>query len=179
MTEEPTTDKAADSRMLESGNARSRPAPRPGAGCANLEHSPAHILVVDDDAQVRESLAEVLIQEHYSVSLASNGRDAVRQFLDGVPDLILLDVNMPDVTGWKTSQVVAQLNPQVPVIIITAGSGQARRAADLGVNAFLEKPLNISLLLRTIRKLLDQPESTHFESVLSACRTHDLLSSQG
>ncbi len=148
------------------------------AGHASLRHSPELILVVDDDANVRESLGDVLSQEHYSVKLACDGHDAVRQFLEGPPDLILLDVNMPDITGWQTFQIIAQLYPFVPVIIITARPGQARRAAELGINAFMEKPLAIPVLLRTVRDLLAHPESAHFAETLHSWHTNDHFGAQ-
>ena len=165
--------------MSNSSHTESAPAPHPGAAHASLHHSPELILVVDDDANVRESLGEVLTQEHYAVRLACDGRDAVRQFLDGPPDLVLLDVNMPDITGWQTFQILAQFYPFVPVMILTARPGQARRAADLGINAFMEKPLDIPILLQTVRELLAHPGSAHFAEGLRAWPTNDHLESQG
>jgi DNA-binding response OmpR family regulator len=154
-------------------------APRSSVAHASLHHSPELILVVDDDANVRESLANVLAQENYAVKLACDGRDALRQFLDEPPDLILLDVNMPDVTGWQTFQIMAHLYPFVPVMIITARPGQARRAAELGIAAFMEKPLDIPVLLRTVRELLDNPSSARFAEVLRSWPTNDHFGAQG
>ena len=165
--------------MPESNHKNTIPAPHSDLAHASLHHSPELILVVDDDANVRESLSDVLIQEHYTVKLAYDGREAVRQFLDGPPDLILLDVNMPDITGWQAFQILAQLYPFVPVIMITARPGQFRRAAELGVNAFMEKPLDIPLLLRTIRELLTHPDSAHFAKVLRSWNTNDQWGAQG
>jgi DNA-binding response OmpR family regulator len=165
--------------MSDFSHTNSIPAPRRGAADASLHHSAELILVVDDDANVRESLGDVFTQEHYAVNLACDGRDAVRQFLDGPPDLVILDVNMPDITGWQTFQILAQFYPFVPVIIITAHPGQARRAADLGINAFMEKPLDIPILLQTVRELLAHPRSAHFAEILRAWPTNDHLASQG
>jgi DNA-binding response OmpR family regulator len=165
--------------MSEPSNTKADPAPRPVAAHASLHHPPELILVLDDDANIRESLGDVLTQEHYIVKLACDGREAVRQFLDGPPDLILLDVNMPDITGWQAFQILAQLYPFVPVMMITARPGQARRAAALGINAFMEKPLDIPVLLRTVRELLTRPDSAHFAEVLRSWPTNDHLGSQG
>jgi DNA-binding response OmpR family regulator len=68
-------------------------------GHASLRHSPALILIVDDDQNLRDSLGEVLRAENYAVRLAEDGHEAVRQFLQGPPDLILLDLNLPDING--------------------------------------------------------------------------------
>lgn len=156
-----------------------RPDKQSHAGHASLRHSPAHILVVDDDASIRESLAEVLRLENFAVRLACDGREAVRQFLDGPPDLILLDINMPDINGWQAFQIMAEMYPFVPVIIITARPGQARRAADLGIDMLLEKPLHIPTLLDQMRRLLARPDTAHFAKVLHAWQTQDLLGTQG
>lgn len=137
------------------------------------------VLVADDDASIRESLAAVLRSEGYEVQLAENGRVAVRQFLDGPPDIILLDLNMPDTDGWRAFEIMARLAPSVPVIIITARPCQARRAAEAGIDMLLEKPLDIPMLLETVRDLLVAPEKSRFAKVLRAWHTKDLPATQG
>ena len=137
------------------------------------------ILIADDDDSLRESLAAVLRLENYEVRLAENGRIAVRQFLDGPPDLILLDLNMPDTNGWQAFEVMARLAPDVPVIVITARPHQARRAAEAGIDMLLEKPLDIPVLLDTIRSLLDAPDESRFAKILRAWHTSDAPGTQG
>jgi len=149
------------------------------AGHASRHHSPELILIVDDDQNIRDSLAEVLRAENYAVRLAGDGHEAVRQFLQGPPDLILLDLNMPNLNGWEAFQIMAELYPFMPVIVITARPGQAIRAAQAGIDLLMEKPLDIPSLLEAIRKLLAQPDAARFERVLQAWRTHDHPSSQG
>ena len=157
------------------GTERKLPADKPSrSGHASLRHSPELILVVDDDANVRQSLAEVLQLEQFAVRLAADGREAVRQFLQGPPDLILLDLNMPDINGWQAFRIMAEMYPYVPVIVITARPGQARRAAELGIDMLLEKPLQIPTLLDTIRRLLAVSDSAGFAKVMHAWRTQDL-----
>jgi CheY-like chemotaxis protein len=163
----------------ESSHKEINTTPHAGAAHASLHHKPELILVVDDDANVRESLGDVLTQEHYTVKLACDGRDAVRQFLDGPPDLILLDVNMPDIMGWQAFQILAQFHPFVPVMMITARPGQAPHAAKLGITAFMEKPLDIPVLLQTVRELLTHSDSAHFVEILHSWHTNDLWGSQG
>lgn len=137
------------------------------------------ILIVDDEINIRESLAAVLQEENYAVRLAENGRAAVREFLNGSPDLILLDLNMPDTDGWTAFDVIARLAPDMPVIVITARPGQTRRAAEAGIDMLLEKPLDIPMLLQTIRALLASPEKSKFARILRAWRTNDVLGLQG
>lgn len=152
--------------------------PRPGQGHASLRHSPELILIVDDDPTVRHSLGEALQLENFAVRLAGDGCEAVRQFLEGPPDLILLDINMPDINGWQTFQIMSQIYPFVPVIVITASPGQSRRAAELGIDTLLEKPLHIPALLETMRRILARPETAHFGKVTHAWRTNDLPGTQ-
>jgi DNA-binding response OmpR family regulator len=131
----------------------------------------ATILVVDDDGSVRESLGAVLREEGYGVRLAESGRAGIRQLLEGPVDLVLLDLNMPDTNGWEAFEVMSRLAPQVPVIVITARPCQTRRAAESGVDMLLEKPLQIPVLLETIRYLLAAPEAFGFARILRAWRS--------
>lgn len=180
MTMDPGNPSSEKSRLYAAKHgAATDPPGGPETKTSRRHPSSARILVVDDDATVRESLGEVLALEHYQVHLADDGRGAVRDFLDRPPDLILLDVNMPDITGWQTFAILAQLYPAVPVMIITARPDQANRAADLGVNAFMEKPLDIPELLRIVRALLADPNSRHFLHGLRIRPTNDLLGTQG
>lgn len=138
-----------------------------------------NILIADDDGTIRNALAAVLQTENYDVRLAENGRVAVRQFLQQRPDLILLDLNMPETDGWQAFEVMARLAPYVPVIVITARPYQARRAAEAGIDMLLEKPLDILVLLETVRKLLATPEDARLAKVLRAWHTNDSPSTQG
>jgi CheY-like chemotaxis protein len=153
-------------------------ASKPARVPPGLTPEPKAILIADDELNIRESLAAVLREDHYAVCLAENGRVAVQKVLDGPPDLILLDLNMPDTDGWKAFDVIARLAPDLPVIVITARSGQARRAAEAGIDMLLEKPLDVPVLLETIRTLLASPEKSRFARVLRAWRTNDMLGTQ-
>jgi DNA-binding response OmpR family regulator len=116
------------------------------------------ILLADDDASVREMLGRVLESEHYKVILAKDGNEAAAKSVSGEPDLVLLDLNMPDRDGWSAFRFMNAAHPLRPVIVITARPNQYPQADQLGVDALMEKPLNLALLLRTIRSLLSEPE---------------------
>jgi len=120
---------------------------------------PKNILLVDDDAGVRETLGQLLKSENYAVTLAKTGRDAAAKFFAELPDLVLLDLNMPDRDGWDVYGLMHQTHPLVPVIVITAESQQYKRASECGVNALMEKPLDIPLLLEAIQGYLDESET--------------------
>ena len=116
------------------------------------------ILLADDDAGVREMLGLVLKSEHYDVMFAKTGREAAAKFIADLPDLVLLDLNMPDRDGWDAFDLMNQTHPMVPVIVITARPQQYQHAAKLGIDALMEKPLDLPLLLATIADLLAEPE---------------------
>jgi len=118
------------------------------------------ILLADDDASVRETLGRVLELEHYDVVLASGGREAVAKFRVGPPDLVLLDLDMPDQNGWQVFDAMCHVAPRVPVLIITAVPHQAKRAAQLGAAALMEKPLHLPRLLQSLSDLLAESVET-------------------
>ena len=116
------------------------------------------ILVVDDETSVRESIARVLEEHDYDVIVAATAREAVSIFLAGSPDLVLLDLNLPDEDGWEIFRTMHKLWPFVPVIIVTARPDQAEQAANSGADALMEKPLDFPVLLKAIKELLSEPE---------------------
>ena len=146
---------------------------------------PVEVLLVEDNpGDVRltqEALKETTWPVHLSV--ARDGVEALEHLRNRnaapTPDLILLDLNMPDTDGWKAFEVIARMAPDMPVIIITARPGQARRAAQAGIDMLLEKPLNIPVLLETIRSLLASPTTSSLARILRAWHTNDITGSQG
>lgn len=126
---------------------------------SEAERSTKRILLADDDPGVREILGRVLETEDYRVTLAKTGREAAAKFATNPPDLVLLDLNMPDGDGWAAFRWMDRTRPLVPVIIITARPNQYQKAADLGVDALMEKPLDLRVLLEAIKALLAETES--------------------
>lgn len=117
------------------------------------------ILLADDDEAVRTSLERVLESEGFDVLTAAGGREAVREFQAGSPHLVLLDVGMPGKNGWEALDLMERFNPFVPVIMITARPNQYERAVVSGVDALMEKPLDMPVLVKTIRRLLQEPRA--------------------
>ena len=114
----------------------------------------ARVLVVDDDPAVRESLVQLLRGEHYRVFEAMDGVMAQTIMEFSRIDLVLLDLNMPMKSGWDTFEKLSNDNPLLPIIIITARPNQLFTALGAGVDALLEKPLDLPELLVTIDELL-------------------------
>jgi DNA-binding response OmpR family regulator len=123
----------------------------------NVNPARNRILVVDDDASVREMLARVLVGENYRVWSADNGDTALKIAATEKIDLVLLDLNLPGKNGWDTFERLTIQDPLLTVIIITARSNQLFTALGAGVAALLEKPLNFPKLLQTISRLLAEP----------------------
>ena len=140
---------------------RPRTAESPARPHVRSALGPKRVLIVDDDALVRSSLAAVLECEGYEVFGASDGSSAVKAAIEHHPDLVLLDLSMPNMDGWTAFNKLEQTRPLTPVIVITARPHQYKHAVRLGVDAFMEKPLNFPVLLRAIRKLTFEPEERH------------------
>lgn len=111
------------------------------------------ILVIEDDVTLRESLAEVLMDEGFEVRTAHHGRAALGTLRDGFrPDLILLDLMMPVMDGWQFRNITLD-DPalaRIPVVVTTALSEEYRRDNRLQAAAYLTKPILIPQLLREI-----------------------------
>jgi DNA-binding NtrC family response regulator len=88
---------------------------------------------------------------------------------------VLLDLNMPNVDGWTAFTKLDHVCPLLPVIIITARPHQYKEAVRLGVDAFMEKPLDFPVLLRAIRKFTHEPEKRHTERITNRAFVTRLL----
>jgi len=115
------------------------------------EHCP--VLIVEDDADLRDMMAQLLMLEGYRAETASNGRDALHYLENGHrPDVILLDLMMPVMDGWefRRHQVENPSIASVPVVVLSALDHT--HLADLGGTAFLKKPLDFDRLLELVRR---------------------------
>ena len=121
------------------------------------------VLLVDDDPTVRDSLAAVLEAEGHAVVPAEDGLQALNLMSTTPIDLVLLDLNMPRKGGWDTFERLSAEHPLVPVIVITARPNQLFTAVNAGVGALLEKPLDIPMLLVTMKRLLAEPVEAHLK----------------
>jgi CheY-like chemotaxis protein len=110
------------------------------------------VLIVEDDADLREMMAQLLTLEGFRAETAANGRDALDYLEKGAhPDVILLDLMMPVMDGWEFRRRQSQ-NPalaRVPVVVLSALDQS--RAADIDGAAFLKKPLDFDRLLSLVR----------------------------
>lgn len=124
------------------------------------------ILLVDDDSQIRESLGSLLRSEGYEVRLAADGQQGIEIFNTKQIDLLLLDLNLPGNSGWEIFGAITSANPFLPIIVITGREDQHDLATLAGVGALMEKPLNLPLLLESIRELIAQGSEAHFKRLV-------------
>jgi DNA-binding response OmpR family regulator len=133
------------------------------------------VLIADDDSLVRGSLAAVLESEGFVVDEAHNGIETVTRAIEHSPDLVLLDLNMPHWDGWTAFSQLDRVTPLLPVIVITARPNQYEKATRLGVDAFMEKPLNISILVRAIKRLTSENDDRHVRRITNRAFVTELL----
>jgi DNA-binding response OmpR family regulator len=113
------------------------------------------ILVVDDEADIRELLRELLRRSDYEVLEAGDGKEALRTLYDASPHLVLLDVSMPALDGWATLERIREVS-HVPVIMLTAQAEELQRVRGLkgGADDYVTKPFGRQELLARVEALL-------------------------
>jgi PAS domain S-box-containing protein len=120
------------------------------------------ILLIDDEAAVREAVTDILATQNLSVITAPNGREGITLFQERQTDiqLIILDLSMPGLNGEETCYQLVKINPHTPIILSSGYSESeiGQRCRDMGVNAFLQKPYNFSRLITAVREFV--PEET-------------------
>ena len=120
--------------------------------------STAHILVVDDEADIRTLLKEILSEEGYEVDVAANAAQARASRAKQTPDLVLLDIWMPDVDGITLLREWSTTTTNGCPVVMMSGHGTVETAVEatrLGAFDFVEKPLSLAKLLRTVERALD------------------------
>ncbi len=118
----------------------------------------ASILIIDDERAIRNVLKDILNNEGYTTVEASDGEAGLAQFSAGNYDLVLCDIKMPKIDGIEFLQKAKEINPDVPVIIIS-GHGNIETAVDAvkkGAFDFIAKPPDLNRLLITIRNAMDK-----------------------
>ncbi len=120
--------------------------------------SSPHILVVDDEADIRGLLKEILSEEGYEVDVAANAAQARASRARQIPDLVLLDIWMPDVDGITLLREWSAAAADGCPVVMMSGHGTVETAVEatrLGAFDFVEKPLSLAKLLRTVERALD------------------------
>jgi DNA-binding response OmpR family regulator len=116
---------------------------------------PRTILIADDDAQLRRTVRAYLEDSGYTVVVAGNGRDALFSMRHEHPDLVLLDVMMPEMDGFETARLIRK-ESTVPIIMLTARDDEADQAIglELGADDYVTKPFSPRVLVARVKAAL-------------------------
>ena len=128
-----------------------------------MSGAPSRVLVVDDDAVIRQLITVNLELEGFEVETAEDGQDCLDKVKAFAPDVITLDIMMPRMDGWDAAAALRadQDTSGIPVILLSARAQQAdlSRGDTIGVDAYLTKPFDPDELIKTVRRLAGLPEA--------------------
>ncbi len=118
----------------------------------------SRVLVVDDQKGVRRLLEELFRKDGYEVTVAVDGKDSVEKVKAYTPDIILMDMKMPNMNGLEASQEIIKLNDKIPIIMMTAYGEMevVQKALEVGVKRYITKPFDIIDLRNMVREVLEQ-----------------------
>ena len=116
---------------------------------------PARVLVIDDDVAMTEMLRLILEPNAFEVIVSNSGPEGIEAAEKSNPDVIILDLAMPDMDGWEVCQAVRGFSP-APILILSAISnpGMVAKALDEGADDFLLKPMTSSVLIAHLNRLV-------------------------
>ena len=126
------------------------------------------ILVADDDASIRSLLKQLLVDEGFAVQEASTGLEVVEKVKESSPDLVIMDVRMPELDGIEALSRLKGSNPKTAVLIMTAfgSSNAAIRAMELGAFDYITKPFELEKISHSVKRVLDYQDLTQEVEVL-------------
>lgn len=124
------------------------------------ENVSAHILFAEDEEVNRHLLQDLLEEEGWQVQAVVNGKEAVEAYKQGGFDIILMDIQMPEMTGHQAASAIRSLEKKsgeyIPIIAVTAHAmeGDRQKCLDIGMDDYIAKPVKTPLLFQAIRKQL-------------------------
>jgi two-component system, NtrC family, response regulator AtoC len=126
------------------------------------------VLIVDDDAQIRSLLADLLKEAGYKTQPAKTAAEATTQIAKQRPDLVMMDVQLPDQDGLDLLKSIKREHPELDVIVMTAfgGSSSAIRAMEVGAYDYVTKPFEVDDLLATLRRVFEHHDMASEVSAL-------------
>ena len=143
---------------------------------------PKKILIVEDEANIRELLRLYLEREGYTVLEAENGVEGIKKWKSDKPDMLLLDVMMPVMDGWEVCREI-RAESDVPIIMLTAKGETADRVSglEMGADDYIVKPLEMPEVIARVRAVFrriapdDAPEKLSFDNLVIDKRAYDLV----
>jgi DNA-binding response OmpR family regulator len=114
------------------------------------------ILICDDDADTREVISLIITKHGYEVEHAENGRLLIERAITFKPDLIFLDIMMPDIAGKEARRLLKELpeTTNIPVLILSALNNGEQIASEIGAEGYVAKPFDMKVLLEKVRSML-------------------------
>lgn len=124
------------------------------------------ILAIDDNPQLIKMIQLCLERQDYEIIAAYSGSEGLRKFQDNHPDLVILDIKMPDMDGWEICRSLREMSPNVPILILTVLKEKANvvRGLALGADEFVAKPFRPGELVARIQALLRRADMTKASS---------------
>lgn len=143
---------------------------------------PKKILIVEDEANIRELLRLYLEREGYTVLEAENGVEGIKKWKSDKPDMLLLDVMMPVMDGWEVCRKI-RAESDVPIIMLTAKGETADRVSglEMGADDYIVKPLEMPEVIARVRAVFrriapdDAPEKLSFDNLVIDKQAYDLV----
>ena len=143
---------------------------------------PKKILIVEDEANIRELLRLYLEREGYTVIEAENGVEGIKKWKSEKPDMLLLDVMMPVMDGWAVCREI-RAESDVPIIMLTAKGETADRVSglEMGADDYIVKPLEMPEVIARVRAVFrrmapdDAPEKLSFDNLVIDKQAYDLV----
>ena len=143
---------------------------------------PKKILIVEDEANIRELLRLYLEREGYTVLEAENGVEGIKKWKSDKPDMLLLDVMMPVMDGWEVCREI-RAESDVPIIMLTAKGETADRVSglEMGADDYIVKPLELPEVIARVRAVFrriapdDAPEKLSFDNLVIDKQAYDLV----
>lgn len=143
---------------------------------------PKKILIVEDEANIRELLRLYLEREGYTVLEAENGVEGIKKWKSDKPDMLLLDVMMPVMDGWEVCREI-RAESDVPIIMLTAKGETADRVSglEMGADDYIVKPLEMPEVIARVRSVFrriapdDAPEKLSFDNLVIDKQAYDLV----
>ena len=116
------------------------------------------ILIVDDSKDIRDILSKVISLMGFEAAVASNGNEALNLFLTNSFDLVLTDLEMPDIDGWTLALHIKDKSPNTPVVLITGSEKEAvmERLEGSSIDSILFKPFMLEDIQKTVQIMLDE-----------------------
>lgn len=143
---------------------------------------PKKILIIEDEANIRELLRLYLEREGYTVIEAENGVEGIKMWKSEKPDMLLLDVMMPVMDGWAVCKEI-RAESDVPIIMLTAKGETADRVSglEMGADDYIVKPLEMPEVIARVRAVFrrmapdDAPEKLSFDNLVIDKQAYDLV----